>query len=285
VPDHVGYELLDLAPGRKLERFGAATIVRPAPAAADGPALGADSWAEAHAEWVRSGDGGEWRIHRPLPDPWVVRSAGAELLLEPGPSGQVGLFPEQAPLREHLARTVRAAAASGPAPRVLDLFGFTGGTTIAAADAGAEVTYVDASRAAVGRARRNLERNGLADAHVRSLAEDVPRYCAREARRGRRYDVIVLDPPSFGRGRRGEVWKIERDLDALLAVCAELLSDAPRLVIVTAHTEAWTARRLAGRLHRTLGGRSGRTTHGDLVLTSAAGGRLRAGIHAMRTFR
>jgi len=279
------HELLDLERGRKLERFGAATVVRPAPAAEGEAQLPRREWEEAHAEFVRDGrggPGGAWHIRRPLPDPWTARSAGAEFLLEAAPSGQVGLYPEQAALRTRIAAIVRAAAEGGRTPRALDLFGYTGGTTMAMAGAGAEVTFVDASRGSVGWARRNFARNALAEAPIRSIAEDVARFVAREERRGNRYDVVTLDPPSFGRGPKGEVWKIERDLDALLAACRELLSPEPLLVLVTAHTESWTAVQLGARLDRALAGVPGRTTSGELLLTTAAGRSLRAGIFALR---
>jgi 23S rRNA (cytosine1962-C5)-methyltransferase len=274
------YALLDLDVGRKLERFGLATVARPDPAAAAAPARDGDAWGGADAEFVREGGTG-WKIRRPLPEPWIVRSAGAEFLLELAPAGQVGFFPEQAPLRERVARLVRAAVARGASPRALDLFGYTGGTTIAMAAAGAQVTFVDAVRASVGWARRNFERNGLGAAPIRSIAEDAAKFVAREVRRGSRYDAVVLDPPSFGRGPKGEVWKLEADLDALLAACRALLTVDPLFLLITAHTEGWSAARLAERLEHALSGVPARVDRGDLELRSAGGGTLRAGVFAL----
>jgi 23S rRNA (cytosine1962-C5)-methyltransferase len=277
VNEETDYALLDLGEGQKLERFGAVVVARPDPAASGVPALDDAEWSAADADFLRDGS---WRIRRPLPEPWVVRCAGAEFLLEPAPGGQVGVFPEQAPLRERVSAMVRDAVRRGAAPRALDLFGYTGGTTMALAAAGASVTFVDASRGAVGQARRNFARNGLDAAPIRSIAEDAATFVAREARRGSRYDVIVLDPPSFGRGPKGEVWKLEQDLDALLAGCRALLTETPLFVLVSAHTEGWTAERIAGRLARALDRAPAGIDRGELELRAAGGGVLPAGIFA-----
>ncbi|MGQ0723496.1 MAG: class I SAM-dependent methyltransferase [Candidatus Eiseniibacteriota bacterium] len=278
--DGLEYALLDLDVGRKLERFGRATVARPDPAADGSPALDGRAWDAADAEFDRDGGAG-WRLRRPLPEPWVVRSAGAEFLLELAPAGQVGFFPEQAPLRERVAGLVRAAVLRGASPRALDLFGYTGGTTVALAAAGATVTLVDAVRASVGQARRNFAHNGLGAAPIRSIAEDAATFVAREVRRGSRYDVIVLDPPSFGRGPKGEVWKLEQDLDALLAACRGLLTEKPLFVLVSAHTEGWTAAHLAVRLARALDCPPAKIDRGELELRAASGSVLPAGIFAL----
>ena len=207
------YELLDLDDGLKLERFGAAVVVRPAPAARGPRVLDAPAWGRAAAEYTRRENRGEWRFRAPLPDPWVVRSAGLQYVLKATPSGQVGFFPEQTFLRERIVRRL------DPGCRVLDLFGYTGGSTLAAAAAGAAVTHVDSARGVVRWARENAERNDLGGAPIRWIVDDAARFVAREARRGTTYDAVVLDPPSFGRGPKGEVWKIEKDLGALLAAC------------------------------------------------------------------
>jgi 23S rRNA (cytosine1962-C5)-methyltransferase len=273
------YELLDLGEGRKLERFGVVTLVRPAPAARGGRSLDDTAWSGADAEFRPVGQGGEWTVRRALPDPWIVRSVGVEHVLEPRPSGQVGLFPEQAAIRERVQRLVGAAGS----PRVLDLFGATGGSSMAAAVSGGVVTYVDAARSALSRARRNFERNGLEN--IRSLAEDVPRFVSREIRRGSTYDAILLDPPSFGRGPRGEVWKIDRDLDRLLGECRRLLSPSPLFVVLTLHTEFWIAADVRRRIDRFFGDLNGRTESGALELATAIGRRLPGGLFTVREFR
>jgi 23S rRNA (cytosine1962-C5)-methyltransferase len=284
-----GYSLLDFGDGRKLERFGPVTTARPAPGAGTAPASDASAWNAAAAEYVRTAPGaGAWRVRGELPERWTVRSGGAEFLLAPTPSGGVGWFPEQQALRARVAERVRRAARRKPGvtfrPRVLDLFGHTGGTAMAAAGAGAEVTMVDGARGTIGWARRNFERNGLGEAPIRSIAEDVGRFVEREARRGARYDAIVLDPPSFGRGPKGRTWKIERDLDGLLRGCTGLLGREPLFLLVTAHTEAWRMGDLAGRLDAAAAVRPGETGCGDLTLPADDGRRLRAGIFAWRDF-
>jgi 23S rRNA (cytosine1962-C5)-methyltransferase len=193
----------------------------------------------------------------------------------------VGLFPEQAAIRERVGK-LAAVSKKGAALEVLDLFGAIGGSSMAAAREGASVTYVDASTSALARARRNFAHNGL---DVRSFAEDGPRFVARELRRGRRYDALILDPPSFGRGPGGEVWKIERDLDALLENCRRLLSAAPRFVVVTAHTRDWTAGDLEARVGRFFGDLPGETASGPLEVVARTGARLPRGLFALREFR
>ena len=201
--------------------------------------------------------------------------------LRPTDTGQVGVFPEHEIVRTPLRAALERWSGDGPLT-VLDLFGFTGAITLAAAAAGARVTYVDGSRPVLGWMRRNLERNGLAEAPVRAVPEDVGRFVAREVRRGPRYDVVVLDPPSFGRGPDGRTFRIEADLDGLLADVRRVLSDRPRAVLLTAHTEGWSAARLGAALDRAMAGRPGRTETGTMNLSAASGATLPAGIFARR---
>jgi len=275
--------LLDCGDGRKVERFGDVRVVRPAPAAREAP-RDPRAWEGADLEYVRADparggdeDDGRWVVRSAVPDPWIVESAGARFELGCTPAGQVGLFPEQAPLRERLAAWLRARG--GPPARVLDLFGYTGGTTLAAAAAGAEVTYVDGARPMVGWMRRNLSLNGLDAAPVRSIPEDARRFVDRELRRDRRYDVVTLDPPSYGRGPAGPAFRIERDLDGLLADVAGLLA-RPGLVVLSAHTEAWTNARLESSLERAFAGRPARADAGELALRAESGVVLRSGVFA-----
>jgi 23S rRNA (cytosine1962-C5)-methyltransferase len=275
-------ELIDCGEGRKLERFASVRVVRPAPAAT-APVRDAAAWDDPDLEFVRrdaSSPTGEWITRRPPPSPWLVTSAGVRLELAPAPAGQLGIFPEQAPLRQRLAAWLTDRGEIG-AP-VLDLFGFTGGTTITAAAAGADVTFVDGAKPMVPRLRANLAHNGLAEAPVRSITEDVLRFVAREVRRRRAYRVIALDPPTFGRGKGGTAFHIERDLDVLLGDVRRLLLDGPSVVLLTAHTEGWTASRLVAQLERAFRGRPGRTDSGELALRAASGARLPSGLFAWR---
>jgi 23S rRNA (cytosine1962-C5)-methyltransferase len=274
------YELLDAGGGRKCERFGAVTVVRPAPAAGGAPRLPPETWAEADAEFVGRPAGGEWRVQRGLPEPWTCRWGARTYHLEATPTGQVGWFPEQEPLRDHVGGLLSAAAARTPDPQVLDLFAYTGGTTLASLSAGAHVTWVDAARRAATWAKRNVEANAL-DAHrVRWIVDDVPKFVAREVRRGASYHGIALDPPSFGRGPRGSVFEIDRDLGGLLGACAQLLADDAVFLLVSTHSETWTMADLDARGRAVAGRWRTRSSRLDLALTAASGVRLPSG-HAI----
>lgn len=274
------YSLLDCGAGRKLERFGDVRVVRPAPAAEEAPRHPAAAWAEADVEYVQQDGAGEWRVHRAVPEPWRVECGGTHFELACASAGQVGLFPEQTPLRRRLGEWL--GRRPGEPARVLDLFGYTGGSTLAAAAAGAEVTYVDGARAAVARMRGNLALNGLADAPVRSLAEDAMRFVVRETRRERTYDVVILDPPSYGRGPDGATFHIGRDLDELLGHVRGLLLGRPALVVATAHTKPMAPSRLAAQLSRALDGLPGQTEAGRLTLRAESGAELPSGVFAWR---
>ena len=166
--------------------------------------------------------------------------------------------------------------------RLLNLFAYTGGSTLAGASAGAQVTHVDSARSVVNWARQNAERNGLAEAPIRWIVDDAARFAEREVRRGTTYDGIVLDPPSFGRGPKGELWKIEKDLDPLLRTCRKLLSPTARFVLVTAHTRGWRARELAARVDAAFADAPGSTEAGPLEIRGQTETVLRSGIFAWR---
>ena len=219
------WELLDVGAGRRLDRFGEVVVDRPAPAAAEQPVLSADAWDAAAGRFDRRA-GWEWTT--PLPDDWTAELGGLRFRLRPADGGQVGLFPEHASHWSWLA----AEASSGP---VLSLFAYTGATTLALARVGCPVTHVDASRTAVAWARENAALNALSDAPIRWIVDDAVAFAGREARRGRRYAGVVLDPPSYGHGTGGRAWRIERDLPGLLAIVRGLLEPGGWLLI-TAHT-------------------------------------------------
>ncbi|HYK95263.1 MAG TPA: class I SAM-dependent methyltransferase [Candidatus Dormibacteraeota bacterium] len=231
----IGYELLDAGVRRRLERFGGLTIDRPAPMA-DGFRLAPDAWASADLRFdVGPGWSGAWWPA----DPWPIELAGLTLELRPTSSGGVGLYPEHvanlAWLEAAVAARVAAIRADPEPPQVLNLFAHTGLATLALARAGAAVAHVDGAKAAVAWARRNAELSGLADRPIRWLVDDAASFVAREARRGRRYDGIVLDPPAFGRGA-GREWHIEADLPPLLGACREIAAPGA-FVLLTAHSE------------------------------------------------
>lgn len=265
------YELIDSGDGRKLERFGSIVLARPAAQAVWRPLRPSDVWAAADASFAREA-GMTWTIRTTLPREWTIMIDGLVFRLRATDFGHLGIFPEQRHMwlwiRQQLA-AVRSAAGT-PAPWVLNLFAYSGGATLAALHAGAAVCHVDASRGMVQWARENVELNGLTAAPIRWIVEDVHKYLRREHRRGRRYRAIVLDPPTFGRGASGEIYKIERDLMTTLDLCRAVLADDPLFVLVSAHTPGLTPIGLANTLRQTFSGLDGQFESGELLLTGTA---------------
>jgi 23S rRNA (cytosine1962-C5)-methyltransferase len=256
------HELLDAGDGRRLERFGAWVVDRPAPAAT-GPRLRPDAWDEADLRFERERG---WESRGAPVEPWTVDADGLTLELRPTEAGQVGWFPEHAALWPWL----RGAIAGRPAAEVLHLFGYTGATSLVIARAGARVTHVDASRPAVAWARRNADLSGLADAPIRWIVDDAASFLRREARRGRRYGGIVLDPPSYGHGGPGRRWELESGIDSLLGACLAL-AEPRAFILLTAHTQGWDGPRLSEALERTSGQRIARRDSGELRLEAQSG--------------
>lgn len=273
--DENDYELLDAGDGRRLERFGPHVVDRPA-VAADGPIRDPATWSQATIRFDRYAG---WEPAGATVEPWSVRLAGLTFELRATDTGQVGLFPEQAPNWRWLRERVGAAAAGDAGVSVVNLFAYTGASTLAAAAAGASVAHVDASRPAVGWARRNAELSDLAGKPVRWLVDDGEAFIARELRRGRRYDGFVLDPPSYGHGAGGRTWRLEERLDPLLAACAAVASAHP-FVVLTAHTPGFAAARLADAIGAAFGAPRRDVDAGDLVLSARSGARLALGSFA-----
>lgn len=247
-----GYELLDTGDGRKLERFGEVVLDRPA-AGAIWPRTDPGLWDSAHGKFLRhEGGSGEWKTRsRGVPEAWpaVIDDLTMEIRLTG--FGNVGLFPEHTCHFGWMADKLEAPGG----PNVLNLFGYTGGATMACAKAGARVTHVDAAKSVNGWAILNAESNGLQGAKIRFLADDATKFVRRELRRGNRYEGIILDPPSFGRGTKGEVWKLEEHFFELLGLCSQLLADDPAFLLVTSHSPGVTPsvlRHMLGELGGTL---------------------------------
>ena len=264
-------ELLDCGDGRRLERFGSVVVDRPAPGATQARRLPEAEWAKPALRWAK----GAW-IRGAAADPWSVQVGGMTLECRPAAGGQVGIFPEHAVTWVWLDAAVRKAVeALGREPEVLSLFGYTGGATLACAKAGARVTHVDSSKPAIAWARHNAEVSGLAEAPVRWIAEDARAYVRRERRRGRHYDGIILDPPSYGHGVGA--WRIDEDLPALLDDLLALCGARPSLFVLSAHTPGYDGERLAALVRAHIGvGADG----APLAIDSRAGNRLELGAWA-----
>ncbi len=271
------YQLLDFGEGRRLERFRDFVVDRPCPAI-EGMAKAKPSlWRTAETRFERDDSGkGRWLGSHLPGDPWTVSHGPATFELKLTPLGQVGIFPEQADNWSWVFERVGAAAQAGATLRVLNLFAYTGGSTLAAAAAGAEVVHVDAAKNIVAWARRNAWRSGLDQCPIRWLVEDASKFVRRECKRGSRYDAVILDPPSYGHGCRGEVWQLPKHLPDMLHACAELTGGRPHFLLLTCHTPGYDPERLA-ELIRNAFGTTGSLTVEPLTIAMASGRQLPAG--------
>jgi 23S rRNA (cytosine1962-C5)-methyltransferase len=275
------YQLIDFGEGRRLERFGSVVLDRPCPAAERAVKKNCEAWQQADARFEgREAEKGQWTDFHALPERWTIAHGPFRLELKRTEFGHLGVFPEQAENWDWIARVASASQRSkdaGKRLRVLNLFAYTGGSSLAAAAAGTEVAHIDAAQNVVTWARRNAEISGLAEAPVRWIAEDAAKFAVRELKRGRRYDAVILDPPSYGHGPHGEMWQLVKHLPPLLATCRELTADQPSFVLLTCHTPGYDADTLADMLRETFGKR-GVCEARPLTIRSAAGGLLPSGV-------
>ena len=271
------YDFLDAGDGRRLERFGEIVVDRPAADASE-PVRDPDAWAGATLRFDRYH--GWTAAPEAIPAAWQVDDGDLRFELRPTPTGQVGLFPEQASNRAWARDLVAAQPASPESLAVLNLFAYTGAMTLSVAAAGASVTHVDAARPTIGWARRNAELSGLADRPIRWIVDDIEAFVGREGRRGRRYDGLVLDPPSYGHGAGGRSWKLAERLPGLLASCAALTGYRPAFVVLSAHTPGFGPDRLADELAVAFRRRVADVDAGDLGLRAHSGAHLRLGAYA-----
>jgi len=266
------YALLDSGHGRKLERYGRFTVVRPEPQCLWAPALPAEAWEQADAVFdpTDEEDAGRWKFRGKPVDAWPLAWGDVRFNGRFTAFRHLAFFPEQAANWTWLDAAVRAA---GGQPKVLNLFGYTGVASLVMAAAGAAVTHVDASKKAVGWARENAALSGLADRPIRWITEDARKYVQREVRRGSKYEGIILDPPKYGRGPGGEVWRLFEDLPELARLCGELLSANAAFLILNAYAERISGPALAGLLSEVLAGRGGSIEWGELALSQDGGAR------------
>ncbi len=271
--DWQDYTLLDTGEGEALEQFGPYTLIRPEPQAIWSKSLPKAAWDSADAVMVPTGGehGGYWEYHHEMNQPWVIDYKGLKSEIRLSKSRHIGVFPEQATHWDWIEDQIRSAKRR---LRVINLFGYTGMATAAAARAGAELTHVDASKHAVAWASRNLDLSGLGKASVRWLVEDARKYLQREARRKSFYDGIILDPPKFGRGPSGRVWDYFKDIADLLAQCRKVLSDQPKFICLTSYAIQASALVTHQALQEITSGFNGTVTSGELVTKDRSRGNL-----------
>ncbi len=268
------YQLIDFGDGRRLERFGALRLDRPCPTVERVARADPDAWRQADARFERAdGEEGEWISQRPLPDAWTIVHGPVSFELKRTAVGHVGVFPEQADNWDWIVSQFEAV--SQPL-KILNLFAYTGGSTLAAAATGAEVTHVDAARSTIARARRNAKLSGLSGAPIRWIAEDAQKFVRRELNRGNRYDAVILDPPSYGHGPRGEVWQLPKHLSRLLADCGALTAGRRRFMLLTCHTPGFDPTRLERMMGKVLD--KGTIDARRLTIHSAAGHEMPSGV-------
>ncbi|HLB05637.1 MAG TPA: class I SAM-dependent methyltransferase [Thermodesulfobacteriota bacterium] len=273
-----GYQLLDSGRESKLERVGPYLLVRPSPQAVWSPSLPEKEWQAADAVYIRSSTGGgNWDFHRRLPEKWEIEYRGLKFFIKPTGFGHLGLFPEHGESWDWVEERIREC--KGPIS-VLNMFAYTGGATMAAARAEATVCHLDASKGVVDWAREDAALSGLDDRPIRWIVDDVAKFVQKEIRRGKTYDAIILDPPSFGRGAKGEIWKIEDDLIRLLAECKQVLSDKPLFVLLSCHSPGFTPLVLQNLLAEMMNDKSGALSCGEMVIPEISGRLLPSGAYA-----
>ena len=258
------YELIDSGHGRKLERFGKITLDRPCAQAVWNPSQPA-LWKQADAFFTRK-QGLEWRGRDKLPDSWIAEVKGVKMKLSTTDFGHLGVFPETRAIWEWIRNTLKKDSTQRREPlNFLNLFAYSGGATLAAAQGGAHCCHVDASKGMVAWARENAKLNGLEGHPVRWIVDDVNKFLTREIKRGHRYDAILLDPPSFGRGKGGELYKIEHALLETLQLVRKVMSDQPCFLYLTSHTPGFTPIALKNLIQQLMD--KGRLDCGEMLLT------------------
>jgi len=264
--------LLDSGNGQKLERYGGIEVVRPEPQAMWAPAR--NDW-DPDATFVPGSDeegGGRWLQHRPVPGEWELSRTDVRFEASLTPFRHLGFFPDMAPQWDWMCAKIQPGRS--PGAEVLNLFGYTGVGTLLLSDAGARLVHVDASRKSVEQGKQNAALSGMGDRPIRWIVDDATKFAAREVRRGRRYDGILLDPPKFGRGPNGEVWRIEEHLAPLLANCRKLLDEHSRFLVLTVYAVRMSAIAIGELVKQTLGDLGGTVEMGEMAMREEARGLL-----------
>lgn len=271
------YEVIDCSKGEKLERWGDYLLVRPDPQVIWDTPKTEKGWRKMNGHYHRSSKGGgEWEFFQ-LPKEWTIHYSlpiNKELTfhLKPFSFKHTGLFPEQAANWNWFSKKIADAVAGGRSVKVLNLFAYTGGATLAAAAAGASVTHVDASKGMVTWAKENAVSSGLKDAPIRWLVDDCVKFVEREIRRGNHYDAIIMDPPSYGRGPKGEIWKIEESVYPLIQLCSQILTDNPLFFLINSYTTGLQPAVLSYMISAVLGTANGTVTASEIGLPVSSNG-------------
>lgn len=274
------YALIDSGHGRKLERFGPFLLDRPSAQAVWNPAIPEKEWKKADAFFTREPEY-IWKRQPHVPDVWFIETAGIRFKISPTDFGHLGIFPEQRPFWEWIRETVAKAVKKRSTPvQVLNLFAYSGGSTLAAAQGGAQVCHLDASKGMVAWARENATANGLEKAPIRWIIDDAMKFLLRELKRGVRYDGIIMDPPSFGRGNKGEIFKLEHQLLELLAACKSVMSDNPLFLLFSCHTPGFTPIVMQHLTEQLMVGKGGQVDAGEMVLSGDKALELPSGVFA-----
>ena len=234
------YELIDSGSGKKLERYGTFVLSRPDPQVLWLPLADKKIWNAADAVFIREGKNVSWKKSKSMPGSWAIQFGGLGFEIRPTSFKHTGLFPEQLPNWQWMQSVITERKSGQKNPRVLNLFGYTGGASLACAAAGAEVTHVDGSKIAITLARKNQELSGLNDKPIRWILDDAVLFLKREIKRGNTYDAIIMDPPAFGRGPKGEVWKIEEQFSNLMELCSSVLSEQPLFFVVNGYASGYS---------------------------------------------
>ncbi|MES2437340.1 MAG: class I SAM-dependent methyltransferase [Patescibacteria group bacterium] len=266
-----GYELLDSGEGEKLERYGDIIVSRPDPQALWKRSLPETEWKKAKAVFLRTSENARWEKSSDVPERWEIELAGLKFWIRPTTFKHTGLFPEHVPNWNWIQDKVKNA---GRPIKVLNLFGYTGGATLAAAQAGAEVVHVDGSKTALTWARENAEISGLSEKPIRWILDDARVFVHREIKRGNKYDAIIMDPPAFGHGADKEVWKIEDDLLPLLEECKQILSDQPLFFIINGYASGYSAIAYKNNLDELMKAWKGKIEIGELTIQETSSQKL-----------
>ena len=262
--DWKDYEILDMANGEKLERWGDIYLVRPDPQIIWKDKSYPELWKKANARYSRSNTGGgAWEYKKKVPNNWQVKYKNLTFNIKPMGFKHTGLFPEQAVNWDWMMNKIKNAKRE---IKVLNLFAYTGGTSVACAAAGASVCHVDSSKGMVNWAKENIASSGLSDKPVRFLIDDVTKFVQREIRRGNKYDAIIMDPPSYGRGKNGEVWQFENNIADLVELCRQVLSDKPLFFLINSYTTGISSKVLENILLLNLKMKKGKISSGEIGL-------------------